>query len=297
MVAWNSLCLHAYVVATTPCRRWARARSAQRGRLPVCGLVFHRVANDHPNAWTMSTHTFEQQIEWLQEHCDLVSLTEAQGRIQNGNHERLAVSITFDDGYADNCLHAIPALLSRRIPFTYFVTTHNVQNDRPFPHDLIAGQALSPNSVDEIKALADAGVEIGVHTQTHADLGRIAQTDKLQQEILGARDELEDWTGRPIRYFAFPYGLPANLNPQAVQMLHDAGFTGFCSSYGGYNVPGGDAFHLQRFHADSDLLRVRNWFTLDPRWLWSPLRYEYKLSGQPSLNEETQASPAGKASE
>lgn len=245
----------------------------------------------------MSTHTFDQQIAWLQEHCDLVSLTEAQRRIQEGNHNRVAVSITFDNGYADNCLHAIPALLSRRIPFTYFVTTHNVQNDRPFPHDLIAGQALSPNSIDEIKAMADAGVEIGVHTQTYTDLGRISSTNKLQQEILGARKELEGWTGRPVRYFAFPYGLPANLNPQAIQMLHNAEFTGFCSTYGGYNVPGEDVFHLQRFHANADLMRVRNWFTLDPRWLWNPRPFEYKLSGQPSLTQTTHESPVAEANE
>ena len=277
MTILRSLSIGAYVAATQPYRAWARAHYARRSQLPVAALFFHRVADDYPNGWTMSLGQFDRHIRWLQKNCDLISLAELQRRMREGNDQRVAVSITFDDGYADNCLHAIPTLLSRRIPFTYFVTTQNVRYGKPFAHDLKAGQPLAPNSIDEIKAMADAGVEIGVHTRTHADLGQVSRSEDLDDEILGARDEIERWTGRKPRYFAFPYGLPRNLNPQAIQLLHDAGFDGFCSAYGGYNVPHQDAFHVQRFHADPDVARVRNWLTLDPRWLLRRRPFEYNL--------------------
>ena len=45
------------------------------------------------------------------------------------------------------------------------------------------------------------------------------------------------------------------------------GYAGVCSAYGGFNFPGDDPFHLQRIHADDDLIRLKNWVTVDPRKL------------------------------
>jgi peptidoglycan/xylan/chitin deacetylase (PgdA/CDA1 family) len=267
MAFLKSLLIGGYTAATKPWRQWMRNRLAREGKLPVTGLFLHRIADEYPNDWTLSVDRFGKLLNWLQDHVDLVSAEEAQRRIIAGNRGRIAVNLSFDDGYADNCLHAIPALLSRKIPFTYFVTTHNVRYGKPFPHDVRMGQPLAPNSIDEIKALADAGVEIGVHTRTHANLGSIARVDELHAEIVGARDDIERWIGSTPRYFAFPYGLPPNLNPQAIQLIFDEHFHGYCSAYGGYNWPGTQCFHLLRFHADPDLTRVKNWLTLDPRWV------------------------------
>ena len=70
-------------------------------------------------------------------------------------------------------------------------------------------------------------------------------------------------SGKPIRYFAFPYGLHANLNAEAFRLARRAGYQGACSAYGGYNWPGDDHFHLQRIHADPEMLRLKNWLTSD----------------------------------
>ena len=73
-------------------------------------LFYHRVADTHPNQWTISTKLFERQMRWLRDRFDVISLREAQQRIRRGTNSRMAVSITFDDGYADNCDFAIPLL-------------------------------------------------------------------------------------------------------------------------------------------------------------------------------------------
>ena len=39
-----------------------------------------------------------------------------------------------------------------------------------------------------------------------------------------------------------------------------------CSAYGDYNFPGDDPFHIRRIHVD-DMLRLKNWGTIDPRRL------------------------------
>lgn len=264
-IDWKSWLIEAYYRGTLPYRWWSNARASREGQLPVCVLFHHRVADDQANPWTISTNTFQRQLDWLQRNCDIISLAEMQRRIREGTNERLSVCITFDDGYADNCLHAVPLLLRRRIPFTYFVTTENLRDGEPFPHDMEIGHPLAPNSIDEIKAMADAGVEIGVHTSTHANLGTITDDARLHDEIVQAKEDLQRWTGRPARYFSFPYGQISNLSVQAAQLIHRSGYAGLCSAFGGYNYPGGESFHIRRFHADSQMSRFRNWMTIDPR--------------------------------
>ena len=244
--------------------------------VPVGILFYHRVDDEHPNPWTISNDGFRQQIDWMQENFDLVDLEECQRRIRSGENERPTLSITFDDGYADNCLEALPMLIERKIPVTYFVTTEHIMNQRPFPHDVELGQPLQPNSIESLRALAAAGVEIGGHTRTHADLGKLTEEAEIYDEVIAATKELEAAVGQTIRYFAFPFGQKENLNPAVFALLQEHGFAGVCSAYGGFNAIGDDSFHLQRIHGDPDLARMKNWLTFDPR-IGTGQRYDYKL--------------------
>jgi peptidoglycan/xylan/chitin deacetylase (PgdA/CDA1 family) len=254
-----------YYMATLPGRRRAMAKRSADGCAPVTALFYHRVADDNPNDWTISTERFQAQINWLRERMDVISLVEAQRRIGGGVNRAPAATITFDDGYADNGRTAIPWLIEQQIPFTYFVASQHVLEGRPFEHDVRAGRPLAPNTPDEIRALAEAGVEIGAHTRRHVDLGSLDDPDAMYDEIVGSKRDLEAITGRPVRYFAFPFGLHANLSEAAFAMAFRAGFWGVCSAYGGYNLPGDDPFHIQRFHGDPSWARFRNALTFDPR--------------------------------
>ena len=277
LAPWKKCLLNAYYYATLPGRRRRTDSAARAGRAPVSIVFYHRVADVAPNDWTISNRSFVRQINWLQEHFDLVSLPEAQQRIIHGN-TRPAVSLTFDDGYAENCERALPLLIQRKIPCTYFVTSHNVLTGHPFPHDVEAGQPLPPNTIQQLQSLIAAGVEIGAHTRTHADLGGMADETELQNELIGSRDDLQSVLGTCVRYFAFPFGLHANLNRRAFHIAREAGFVGVCSAYGGYNTPGDDPFHLQRIHADPEFVPFRNWLTFDRRKIVQVERYEYEES-------------------
>jgi peptidoglycan/xylan/chitin deacetylase (PgdA/CDA1 family) len=267
MVSWKEFALGAYYLSTLRSRRRAAIDRAAEHREPVRILFYHRVANEVPNCWTTRAKTFVSQISWMQERFDLVTLAEAQARIASGRNRWPTACITFDDGYADNRRAAIPLLLQRRIPFTYFVSTNYVLNGQPFPHDVAAGRPLTPNTLAHLREMAAAGVEIGAHTRTHANLGATLSVEELSAEIIGSKHELEAALGVPVRYFAFPYGLHENLSATAFRVAYEAGFAGVCSAYGGYNFPGDDPFHLRRFHADQEFIRFVNWMTVDPRKL------------------------------
>lgn len=238
---------------------------ARRGQVPIIVLFYHRVADDFPNDWTISRAAFQQQIDWIETQFEFVDLEECQRRIASGYNAAPTISITFDDGYAENCEFGIPLLLERRIPVTYFVTTEHTRDQKTFPHDLDRNRPLPINSIESLSALAAAGVEIGGHTYSHANLGSISDPRQLVDEVVGASLELEKLVGCKIRYFAFPYGLIENLNADVFAILKQAGFLGACSAFGGWNNIGGDAFHIQRLHGDPNFERLKNWLGFDPR--------------------------------
>lgn len=265
MTTWNSKLIDAYRTLSWPYRMYQHLKMSKSGSVPVMSLFYHRVADHAENDWTISCSKFQNQIDWLEQNFEIVDLEECQRRIRSGWNSRPTVSITFDDGYAENCDFALPLLIERRIPVTYFVTTYHTTQQQPFPHDVDRDMPLPTNTIESLRALDLAGVEIGAHTRTHVDLGKITCEQTLVDEVITASRELEAAIGRQIRYFAFPFGQHANLNPTVFAMLKQAGFLGACSAYQGWNEIGGDEFHIQRIHGDPNFSRLKNWLTFDPR--------------------------------
>jgi peptidoglycan/xylan/chitin deacetylase (PgdA/CDA1 family) len=275
MPIWKRLLLGLYCHGSYPLRWWNHRCAAAEGRAAVIVLFYHRIADDRASDWTLSHRMFVRQMRWLRAHFELVSLAEARRRILCGENHRPCVSITFDDGYADNCRRAIPLLVQQGIPCTYFVTLQNVLRGQPFAHDLARGKPLAPNTVEQLRGMAAAGIEIGAHSYTHPDLARITDRRTLHREVVAAGQDLGQVVGRPVRYFAFPFGQRAHLSREAFEMARQAGYEAVCSAYGGYNFPGGDAFHLQRVAADQQMIRLKNWTTIDPRKVGTP-RFVYE---------------------
>ena len=270
----KSKLIETYRLSTIPFRVWKMQRRFQHGDVPIFVVFYHRIADTHPNPWTMTCAEFERQIDWMQSNFELVDLQECQRRIQSGFNDRPTLSITFDDGYAENGEFALPMLIERRIPVTYFVTLENTIGQKPFQHDLDLGQPLPTHSLESLRALDMAGVEIGAHTRTHPDLGKITDPDQLVDEVITASRELERLIGRKVRYFAFPYGQPENLTAVAFQLLKREGFLGACTTLGGWNEIGGDPFQISRIHGDASFERMVNWLTFDPRLAKRP-RFDY----------------------
>lgn len=258
-------------------RRWRLQQLAKQGRAPMAVLFYHRVADTSPNAWTISCAEFQRHVDFCREHVETISLAQLQARSQAGSNSQPTACFTFDDGYAENCRFAIPTLIRLQIPCTYFVSVDNVLTGKPFAHDLQNGQPLPTNTIDELRAMADGGIEIGLHTRTHFDFSRPATAEQIRYEITDAAGELADLIGRPIRYFAFPYGLVKQLSPAAIQAVRDAGLQGYCSAYGAYNFPGDDPFHIRRIHGDPDFSMFRNWMTYDERKVRRETRRQREL--------------------
>jgi peptidoglycan/xylan/chitin deacetylase (PgdA/CDA1 family) len=81
----------------------------------------------------------------------------------------------------------------------------------------------------QIRALADAGHEIGAHTFSHPDLTTLSDS-QLAWELSSVRAELQASSGQPVDFFAYPYGAYDNRVIAATQA---AGYRGAVAAWGG----------------------------------------------------------------
>jgi len=113
-------------------------------------------------------------------------------------------AVTFDDGYAAVGRIAWPLLLELQVPMTLFVVAGAIGQSNHW--DQAQGDCLEPMAdAVLLRELADAGVEIGSHTMSHARLTACSNAE-LHTEIVDAKQKLEDLLGRPVPGFSYPYG-------------------------------------------------------------------------------------------
>jgi peptidoglycan/xylan/chitin deacetylase (PgdA/CDA1 family) len=97
-----------------------------RGRFAGCGaiLLFHEIHRDLASELMngVSPAFLDAAITWLKNNgWTFVSLDEAIGQINTRETPSRFISLTFDDGYRDNLLHALPVLKRHATPITLYV--------------------------------------------------------------------------------------------------------------------------------------------------------------------------------
>lgn len=203
---------------------------------------------------------FRKLVTWLKKNgysfisCD--QLTEILGtRIPC---PRGAVWISLDDGWKGNIDNVIPTAVEYNIPITIFIYTASIEEGafwwrkvrecanhlpaefrrtkviRRMPEDarkqiieLIT--QVEPQSASRREAMTVADVRkisaipqvtIGSHTVTHPVLPN-CNDSQIDYELRESKRKLEDWTGKPIRTFAYPNGY---FDDRTRQWLRENGY-------------------------------------------------------------------------
>lgn len=134
-VAYRSGLLRAAMNMTEPL-------DAEPGARQFRILVYHRVSDAvDPYAPGVTRVLFERQIDYLRRHYRILSLTALVDASERREVPPRAIAITFDDGYEDVYLHALPVLERHGVPFTIFLTTDLIDRDLPMWNDCI-GMAI-----------------------------------------------------------------------------------------------------------------------------------------------------------
>lgn len=99
----------------------------------------------------------------------------------------------------------------------------------------------------EVKAMLDAGMQIGAHTMTHPILLRLSD-EQARQEISGSKFHLEHLLGERVSMFAYPNGKPGeDYGQHHVDMVRQQGFDAAFSTKAGASKMGDDVFQIRRF--------------------------------------------------
>lgn len=87
-------------------------------------LTYHRIGANAHGFKHISADTFRSQLQWLRQHCSIVSPSDFRSACARGDRVRPGVLVTFDDGYRDYHDVAYPILRDLGIPAVNFVVTH-----------------------------------------------------------------------------------------------------------------------------------------------------------------------------
>lgn len=209
--------LHAADTVAGACGLLRLWRRASRDALIV--LMYHRIlpedqAASYPLAnLVVTVAALREQAAWLAGHCRVMPLAEAiatpRGAADSGG--RPLVCLTFDDGYADNAIHAAPILAEYGCPATFFVTTGFVSGE-PLWFDVVGRAWQRCGS----RPLAKAAGQAHLPTALDGQLGWLKRqpTARREQIVTALRDSLGEDAQDPM---------DAAMTPQQLATLTEAG--------------------------------------------------------------------------
>jgi len=184
-------------------------------------LMYHSVEpyTEDPYRITVRPERFERQLRWLRRHgLRGVSMRD----LRAAPDPRGLVGLTFDDGYADFVTRVLPALRRYGFTATVYVVGGAVGGHNAWDAD---GPRKPLMTADDVRRIADAGVEVGSHSLTHPRLPAVDDR-ALQDEIGASRVALADLVGGPVDGFCYPYGAAGR---REVAMVALAGYGYACA--------------------------------------------------------------------
>lgn len=166
-------------------------------------LLYHRVANDPIDSQLLavSPDNFEDHLKELADKYRVVPLRQILAEALSGSISPNTVALTFDDGYADNLINALPLLEKYGMHATIFVTSGMVGSDREFWWDALERIFVTcPNLPSDLKVAWSGGTfDLGLTTPQQKlkamdELGAFLR-EQPHEEIAPFIDALYDWAG------------------------------------------------------------------------------------------------------
>ncbi len=220
------------------------AAVAASGDWNAVAFMYHRFGEDDFPSTSVTLDQFEAHLEHLdEEDYNVVPLAEIAATLRDGGTlPDRTVAITIDDAYRSIFDEAHQRLQAYDFPYTVFVATDPVDDG-----------LSSYMSWEEMRELAEDGVDFANHTADHAYLvrreeGESEETyrERLRETIRTGQERLDDELGDAVAtpaLFAYPYG---EYNEPAAEIAQDKGYVSF-GQHSGVIGPNSDDRALPRF--------------------------------------------------
>jgi peptidoglycan/xylan/chitin deacetylase (PgdA/CDA1 family) len=196
-------------------------------------LTYHHTEQAPPKGFAMrslwvSPSSFATQMQWLARiGYRGLAMSELMPYLR-GEKKGKVVGITLDDGYQSNLLHALPILKNMGFSATCYVVSGKLGQHNEWDESLGMAQAALMG-VEEMRRWVDAGMEVGSHTCSHADLKQISLAE-AGRELLQSKSDLENLLQKPVTQFCYPYG---HFSPEHESLVSQSGYVAATTTHRG----------------------------------------------------------------
>ncbi len=209
-------------------------------RILMYHLVREAIPGSRYNKLRVAPQLLEQQVGWLKDKgWRFVTVSQL---LDDPAGDGKRVALTFDDGYRDNLVNALPVLRKHGACMTLYLVADR-ESCPDWPAQRKASRAGSDLSREERLSDAEVGemvqsglVELGSHTMTHVDLTQLGEADR-DGELRSSKERVEALFGVKVRTFCYPFGLYAEGDPG---LLREIGYEAALTTEQGISNPGGD---------------------------------------------------------
>lgn len=222
--------------------RWRRLTSSG---IAVPVLTYHSIA-DEPwgelSRYRIPRRMFRRQLSFLAAAgFEVVPLDLVTTRLATGPSSVPAswVVLTFDDGYEDFYLNALPELEAHGFSATVFVVSDLMGRSAEW---LGAGAAARLMTWAQARTALPASITFASHSRTHPHLSQLTAS-LLEREVLESRRAIENQLGAAVGTFCYPHG---DFDRRVRAAVCEAGYAAAFSTHVGLASPTDDRYALPR---------------------------------------------------
>jgi len=162
---------------------------------------------------------FYDLLKRLSKQADFIKIEEAVKAIKEKTlqNEKL-IAFTFDDGFEECYTKIAPVLADLKTNAAFFINPGFIDGDENYCKNFtekIVHVNKKPMTWEMIKILHLQGFIIGNHTLDHIRLVGLSENE-LHQQVMKAKNRIEDQINAPCNYFAWTYGRNADIDEEAL---------------------------------------------------------------------------------
>lgn len=198
-------------------------------------LMYHRVDVDRPanrvgRELTVTPAQFETQLAYLKARgIRAITMAQLDYRLAHGQSLARTVVLTFDDGYEDQYLYAVPLLRRYGANATFYIITGNVGRPRHL-------------TWDELRDMVASGMDIAAHGVRHDDLSKMnaaQQAFEIDDSVLALQRRLHI----AIDSYAYPSG---RFDSETLKLVRRADVPLAVTTDPAYVIPPENRFEMTR---------------------------------------------------
>jgi peptidoglycan/xylan/chitin deacetylase (PgdA/CDA1 family) len=193
--------------------------------LKISVLTYHSI-DDSGSIISTSPKKFKSQMQYLHDKCfNTISLNEmAKCICERQAFPPKSVVITFDDGFKNFYSTAYPVLKEYGFTATVFLVPGYCGRNNQWDGQPKEIPLLDLLDWEEIREMADNGIDFGAHTMNHVDLSKLL-AEQAYEEIINSKRVIQKYLEKDVRLFAYPYG---RLTSESKDIIKN-NFSGACS--------------------------------------------------------------------